>query len=281
MTCRRPPFASDNMADLIAAHLSEAPADPLVLVPSTPIELRDCILRCLAKHPTQRFQRASELAECLRDVAICKSRKRAPRPEFADDETRFDPQIAARIAIEWSDDITTAEKAKSQPQFDESNAAHLTTKATTDARDVWERRVAVIAMIIGIVGLAAVITSVSIPAMTEWPTRNAPLNRVVPAQIATAAVTPNQTTQDVELRIDTVPPGAEVVSGPVVLGTTPFMAVTKPSPGTAVLEVRSPGFATRTIQFATDTDEHFTIRLHPNGDHHRLLANREQDGGTR
>jgi serine/threonine protein kinase/tetratricopeptide (TPR) repeat protein len=59
------PFQGGTVAELSSAILSEPPKAP---PPETPVSLRDIVLRCLAKDPAQRYQRAGELRAALEAV---------------------------------------------------------------------------------------------------------------------------------------------------------------------------------------------------------------------
>src|SRR5215470_2721331 len=58
----RPPFNADGAGEIIAMHLREPAPAPSQLRPGIPPELDQLVLRCLAKHPAQRFATAGELA---------------------------------------------------------------------------------------------------------------------------------------------------------------------------------------------------------------------------
>ena len=61
----RPPFPSNNLEGLLAAHLSEQ-ATPLNEVrPEVPVELAEVVTRLLAKDPAQRYQTPVEVAQVL------------------------------------------------------------------------------------------------------------------------------------------------------------------------------------------------------------------------
>ena len=59
----RTPFDGEGVGEIIASHLREPPPVPSAMLPGLPPELDQLILRCLAKHPDQRFQSANELAD--------------------------------------------------------------------------------------------------------------------------------------------------------------------------------------------------------------------------
>ncbi len=63
----RPPFPRGNV---IEAHLSQLPPDPMELAPGLDPELASLILRCLAKDPSARFANASALRDALRPFAL-------------------------------------------------------------------------------------------------------------------------------------------------------------------------------------------------------------------
>jgi eukaryotic-like serine/threonine-protein kinase len=52
------PFDSEESAQLVEAHTSQAPAPPQVLNPDVPVELSEAILTALTKDPDRRFQSA-------------------------------------------------------------------------------------------------------------------------------------------------------------------------------------------------------------------------------
>lgn len=54
LICGRPPFMADNVAEVIAAHLSEDPPAPRTLWPEVPAQLDALLMEMLAKDPMQR-----------------------------------------------------------------------------------------------------------------------------------------------------------------------------------------------------------------------------------
>jgi hypothetical protein len=65
----------------------------------------------------------------------------------------------------------------------------------------------------------------------------------------------------VTLQVESTPPGAEVVLGLTVLGTTPYAKRMSSVPGEAELELRLAGYVTKRIRVSTDKDEHRIIVL--------------------
>ncbi|HUG28358.1 MAG TPA: serine/threonine-protein kinase, partial [Gemmatimonadales bacterium] len=63
-----PPFQAQTTARLLAAHMNEPPPDLLARRPDCPPALADMVMRCLAKEPDDRPQRASELNRHLETI---------------------------------------------------------------------------------------------------------------------------------------------------------------------------------------------------------------------
>jgi serine/threonine protein kinase len=61
----RPPFTGDSPIQVAYRHLEEAPASPDSINREVPPGLAAVIVRCLAKHPGDRYRRAEELASDL------------------------------------------------------------------------------------------------------------------------------------------------------------------------------------------------------------------------
>jgi len=59
------PFSEPTNVKMLMAHVGRPPPRPQVLVPTTPWQFEEIILRCLAKAPQDRFQSMSELRDAL------------------------------------------------------------------------------------------------------------------------------------------------------------------------------------------------------------------------
>lgn len=59
------PFTGDTVSMVLNKHLDEPAPSPGDLEPQLPQELSGLVLRCLAKHPSERFQTAAELRDAL------------------------------------------------------------------------------------------------------------------------------------------------------------------------------------------------------------------------
>ncbi len=64
----KPPFSGDSLLAILAARVLSPPPDPRQVRPELPAAVAEIVLRCLAVHPKERFQSASELATALRQA---------------------------------------------------------------------------------------------------------------------------------------------------------------------------------------------------------------------
>ncbi|HLI89935.1 MAG TPA: serine/threonine-protein kinase [Ktedonobacteraceae bacterium] len=64
----RPPFLGDNYPALAHSHIYELPPRPSSINPAIPPAVEYVILKALMKNPQQRFQRASAMAEALKQA---------------------------------------------------------------------------------------------------------------------------------------------------------------------------------------------------------------------
>jgi serine/threonine-protein kinase len=77
MLAGRPPFCDLSPRKLLAAHLSQPPEPIRVRRPDTPPALADLVMRCLAKEPADRPQRATDLVRVLEIVQAGEERARS------------------------------------------------------------------------------------------------------------------------------------------------------------------------------------------------------------
>ncbi|GAA4878504.1 AAA family ATPase [Paenibacillus vulneris] len=62
------PFAGSDTSELIHQHMAVQPLPPADILPAVPKPVSDIIMKCLAKHPEQRYQSAYALR---RDLEVC------------------------------------------------------------------------------------------------------------------------------------------------------------------------------------------------------------------
>ncbi|MCL4866337.1 MAG: protein kinase [Gemmatimonadales bacterium] len=61
MLTGRAPFEAKTSQAMLSAHVMEVPKDPRELRPGIPAPLAEAVLKCLAKHPADRWQKAEDL----------------------------------------------------------------------------------------------------------------------------------------------------------------------------------------------------------------------------
>jgi eukaryotic-like serine/threonine-protein kinase len=66
----KPVFEDERPMKVLIAHVNQEPTPLSRHEPSTPRDLEDVVLRCLAKNPADRFQNAWELAKALDDCSL-------------------------------------------------------------------------------------------------------------------------------------------------------------------------------------------------------------------
>ena len=76
----RPPFEAESALAVARMHVETEPMPVRRLRPSVPISLETIVMRCLAKEPAERYQRAAQLAADLRRFRFDRSAITAPVP---------------------------------------------------------------------------------------------------------------------------------------------------------------------------------------------------------
>jgi eukaryotic-like serine/threonine-protein kinase len=90
----RPPFTGDSPLQVAYRHLEEAPVPPDAVRADIPSALAAVVLRCLAKHPGDRYRRAEELAADLAAAGSGRPAATAPVPHRRTQVLREGPQTA-------------------------------------------------------------------------------------------------------------------------------------------------------------------------------------------
>ncbi|MCB9593446.1 MAG: protein kinase [Sandaracinaceae bacterium] len=249
----RLPFEAGGVYEIVVKHVTEAPPDPRSLRPDLPDAVSALVLRCLAKAPEDRFASAADLLAAWQDAwGLGADVPSLPATGLA---RRSEPEI---------EDLPEVER-------DSGTRARTPTPAPAPARDSLAdtaapmpdvpaelaapepRRPPWVLVAIGVAALAAVgaffvmgrdpepvVDSTPRPAPaqpTEVSVEAAPDPVVEPEPLE--APSPEPAAAQTR-RIESSPPGAEVVRDGVVLGTTP-LEVELPSEGTLRLELRRRG----------------------------------------
>jgi tRNA A-37 threonylcarbamoyl transferase component Bud32 len=107
-----PPFTGESALQVAFRHLEEAPAPPQLIRPEIPPDLSAVILRCLAKHPGDRYRRAQDLAADLRRVRAGEPSLTAPVPRRRTGILRWDrtpePPPRPRRLLRWGVGLSIA-----------------------------------------------------------------------------------------------------------------------------------------------------------------------------
>ena len=92
----RPPFERGTVDQVLNAHVNDPVVPPSRHRPDIPRDLEEVVLRCLAKHPTDRYQGAEEVETIL---AACTSADDWDARKAADWWKAFEPSRVALAAL--------------------------------------------------------------------------------------------------------------------------------------------------------------------------------------
>ena len=118
-----PPFDGETLGAVFIAVTQAAPRSLREIRPEVPAELEAVILRCLAKEPDQRFQRAQDLQLALLPFASSRSqakmamRSSSAPPRLPGLSTAPSPAVVAatsRTTGGWADEAPTDQKRRSR-----------------------------------------------------------------------------------------------------------------------------------------------------------------------
>jgi serine/threonine protein kinase len=284
--CGRPPFQAEGFGDLIIAHVSLAPAEPLDLAPSMAPLVRRTLLACLAKDPRGRPPSMEHLASMLSEAGaptaialrhpidpgaplgplVGSSGARSPVPAPA-------PPRPAAPAIPAPDPVaqTLAKSAVVTPPG-VGKAPVSTAKFTTlgeaasqlvEAPGKKNRTRAVVVGLIGGLTLASVgvmLTSrgrATAPTPTSQPPT--PLAQPpAPAAASAAPVTPSAAPQTASVDLTDLPPGAHVrMDGQ--LATLPLLVPRGPRSHAVVVD--ADGFEPLQLSVDGERDRNISVEM--------------------
>jgi serine/threonine-protein kinase len=232
MLCGRPPFIGEGGGDVLAQQILVPPQPPSVFAIDTPLAIETVVMRLLEKDPARRYQSAPDLVHVLRDaLAECTIggpaglTATATPPPRAATAPPVAPMVASLTPLAPSLEPSTLEPA---PPPQPPSRAPL----------VWAT--------IGVVAALAL----AIPLFTGGDDAPDPAPVAAIAQPASAPPASSQ----VELIIESVPPGADVLRAPdgQRLGRTPYRIRRPPQDGYAQFELRLGGYESETISLRTD-----------------------------
>ncbi len=275
MTTGSLPFSSPDLLELVRKHIQEAPRPPRELAPDLPPAFEALILRCLAKRPARRFQSMAEVAEALDaletgDVAPPPPEDlRGSEPPIARDPTRSGSRLASRP------DGTTSVPAEVAP-----------------ARRSPMLVLGLVAAVGGaLAGFAVVASSwgdepaveVAAEPPAHAPIADAPSAEPdapaapgsdapgsdAPGPDAPGSDAPGPDALDpgapaeVQLVIDTIPPGAAVLEGEAFLGNAPFQMVRPEGDERVTLTLRAEGYEDSTVSIGALSQPALRVELRP------------------
>ena len=240
------PFDYDSWGELVAAHIHETPRRPREVDPAVPEAVEALIERALQKKPADRYQAMSELAQATEDLW---------RHASAEERHALFTPLPGKVRV-------AAEAAAPTLPV----AAEMTVPPGKPARRrVWWP-------LAGIAVAGAVIATVVVTRGSEEsrasppPSPPAPVAAIIDASIAPPidAASAPEPPREVQLRIDSVPHGADVyrAADGVKLGKTPLTRTFERTDGTAELVLKLAGYRDQHVSLSTREDggavEHLT-----------------------
>jgi len=210
MVAGRRPFDGDGVYALISMHINEQPSSPATYRPDLPRDLEAIIMQALAKAPADRQESMAVLLsqlELTRGNAAASSEALARAQHDRLRQVPLSPtQQAALPEIKTLGDTAVSKQV---------------TGKTGQARGLGRMRLVLaglaVAVLLGIYVLAPLGSKPTAPRADRAP------SPVVQAQVAVAPAPPPPAAapSPVEIGLDSVPTGASVYVGDVLVGTTP------------------------------------------------------------
>jgi serine/threonine-protein kinase len=110
-----PPFDSDTMAHLVAAHLSTPPPRPSITQPNVPAHLDEVIATGMAKDPDERYATTVELANAAHDAITVPIKRPAPAPTLLPTTQQADNLVTAEPSTVKAESLAPAKPAAPLP----------------------------------------------------------------------------------------------------------------------------------------------------------------------
>ena len=242
----RPPFIGMGKGDVLAAHIHVQPPSIAAVGSDVPPEIERLVRQLLAKSPAERIQSAAELIRAVDTI----STDGAPSTAAAPNE--MSPAVTAPS-------ITT-------PCGAASATTPVSMRSSAGRRSL-AIRVAAAAMLGGAMLAIAVIAMlgrgeqvVHGPAASSTPAA-APSPQKLDAPEAPAPDVAPRSPPAVELAIDSIPAGAQVVLDGAVLGKTPYRGKISWPGDDLTLVVRLAGYVNKRVVAHTERSIHKTLTL--------------------
>jgi serine/threonine protein kinase len=224
----RPPFTAPSPARVFSMHITQEPEPLRKLVPTMPGAIADLVHRMLRKERTERpsmRQLSAELESMFKLVP-------APLKKHFDGDS--DEPSSISEAVQINSTLGRAAVQLSGPQ---------------------KRKIGLI--------LGGGMTLFVALFAAAWTLRPRPQPGVSPPIVITKTVTPPVAPRTVTLRLESDPPGAEVVciASGEVLGATPWRLTQEAMPGERKLRLRLDGYAEQEVTLRTDDNDGLKVSL--------------------
>jgi eukaryotic-like serine/threonine-protein kinase len=249
----RAPFVGEGAGDVLAAHIHVPVPAMSSLVKGVPVEVERLVQRLLAKQPNERMQTGEEVIKSI-DVATRALSQSGPQAIVS---SRL-PRAASPVSITTLSGAagpTLSTRPKRTPYV--AIGAVVVVIAVASMIFVATRGSEQTASAIGASGSEP--ASPPKPAARPEPAVSPPVIDAA-AEVVTPGPTP-QKPQTVEIAVDSIPSGAEVVLSGVVLGKTPFREPVAYSESDVSLVVRLRGYVEKTVVVRPDRSITQRIKL--------------------
>jgi serine/threonine-protein kinase len=234
MVTGKRPFDSEGVYELIHMHVNQPPTPPSQFRPDLPPELEAIILRALAKDPAQR---QPSMAVLLSELELARGNPAASSEALA----RVQRETVRAVPIT---DVRRVSELRTLGDTAVSKSVHAqTAPGRSSPRFGLLLASALVVVIVAVYALGPFGRKTrSVPEVVMAPT--AP---VVAAQVVAASPPPAPPAR-LEMTLESVPSGAEVLVGDVSLGKTPVRYESAPTNAPVEFVFRLPGFEPERIR---------------------------------
>jgi eukaryotic-like serine/threonine-protein kinase len=257
-----PPFDYNNWAELVSAHMNEAPARPSAREPRVTADVEEIVMRALGKQPADRFATMLEMAMDLEAAWLRSSAADISAVMFTPPAGHavLAPRTPKQISeVQASPTLPVAAELSMPPPLRRRRAPLIVAGALVAAAGGAVAYVALTADDTGTkaVALAPPIdaTTVTAVAIDAPPAPDAAVDPVPPP--------PQRDVVRVQLVVKSTPPGADVLRAAdgVRLGKTPFARAFDRIDGEIEFLVKLAGYRDARVTLSTTKDNEKTVRL--------------------
>jgi serine/threonine-protein kinase len=243
MVAGRPPFVSQGVGDIIAAHIYQQPTPLSQIVPSVSLRAQRLVAKMLAKSPGDRQQSTAELIAEL-DL--------------------LDGRQPGDANIEYRRDLEVESFRERQVKTTLSQSAFELAHTPPSAHGGRKRRILISAL-----GTAALLSAIAYVTINRRGPAPAPPITLPPSPVhvepaARPAEAPRaERPAKVKLRVDSLPVGADVyrAADGILLGKTPFQEELARGPGQAVYILKLAGYRDYQVRLPARADGSLSAQL--------------------